>query len=121
MKERWPASPAENLERLKNAGLPMDRGVPKCSRCEEMGHMARQCPQEESLNIIERVEVKCANCKSASISLLLIANQVQVVKVVIVFATVQTNVLSASLVLHVNARFAVVLNTSPKIVNNVKS
>lgn len=51
------------MERLKNAGLPMDRGVPKCSRCEEMGHMARQCPQEA--NVIERVEVKCANCKSA--------------------------------------------------------
>ena len=32
-KEGWPASPQENLERLKNAGVPMDRGIPKCYRC----------------------------------------------------------------------------------------
>lgn len=29
----WPSSPEENLERLKDAGLPYDRGVPKCGRC----------------------------------------------------------------------------------------
>ena len=33
-REGWPASPAENLERLKDAGIPMDRGVPKCSNCD---------------------------------------------------------------------------------------
>lgn len=32
-KEGWPESPQENLERLKNAGVPMDRGIPKCNRC----------------------------------------------------------------------------------------
>lgn len=32
-KEGWPASPQENLERLKNAGVVMDRGIPKCNRC----------------------------------------------------------------------------------------
>ena len=29
----WPSSPDENLQRLKNAGLPYERGVPKCNRC----------------------------------------------------------------------------------------
>lgn len=32
-KEGWPESAELNLERLKDAGLPMDRGIPKCGRC----------------------------------------------------------------------------------------
>jgi hypothetical protein len=31
MKERWPKSPEENLERLEDAGVPMDSGVVKCN------------------------------------------------------------------------------------------
>ena len=31
--EGWPASPEENLERLADAGAPMDRGVAKCDNC----------------------------------------------------------------------------------------
>ena len=30
----WPANPEENLARLKDAGLPMERGIPKCQRCD---------------------------------------------------------------------------------------
>ncbi len=30
MKERWPKSTEENLERLEEAGIPMDSGVIKC-------------------------------------------------------------------------------------------
>lgn len=33
-REGWPADPADNLERLKDAGFAMDRGIPKCSRCD---------------------------------------------------------------------------------------
>ena len=29
----WPKSPEENLERLKDAGVPVDRKVMKCIRC----------------------------------------------------------------------------------------
>ena len=29
----WPATPEENIERLKEAGLPYERGIPKCARC----------------------------------------------------------------------------------------
>ena len=31
MKERWPKSGEENLERLEDAGVPMDSGVVKCN------------------------------------------------------------------------------------------
>ena len=30
----WPKDAEENLDRLKDAGLPMERGIPKCSRCD---------------------------------------------------------------------------------------
>ncbi|KAM5445532.1 hypothetical protein MaudCBS49596_007438 [Microsporum audouinii] len=61
LKERWPASPEENLERLAEAGLPLDRQVPKCSNCGKMGHIMKSCKEE--LSVVERVEVKCVNCK----------------------------------------------------------
>ncbi|KAG7009356.1 hypothetical protein G7Y79_00003g012240 [Physcia stellaris] len=59
----WPSSPEENLQRLKNAGLPYERGVPKCNRCNELGHTVRACP-EEAMEITDRVEVKCVNCEA---------------------------------------------------------
>lgn len=31
--EGWPTGPEENMTRLSNAGLPMDRLLPKCSNC----------------------------------------------------------------------------------------
>lgn len=31
MKERWPKSAEENMERLQNAGVPMDSGIIKCN------------------------------------------------------------------------------------------
>ncbi|KAI9813656.1 MAG: hypothetical protein M1827_003727 [Pycnora praestabilis] len=32
-KEGWPATPEENLERLKDAGVPVDRQIQKCTNC----------------------------------------------------------------------------------------
>ena len=60
MKEAWPPTPKENMERLKDAGLPVERGVSKCSNCDELGHTARLCPQDKVER--ERVTVKCVNC-----------------------------------------------------------
>ncbi|OAX80629.1 hypothetical protein ACJ72_05035 [Emergomyces africanus] len=60
LKERWPESPEENLERLADAGIPLDRQIPKCSNCGQMGHGTRGCPDERS--VVEKVEVKCVNC-----------------------------------------------------------
>lgn len=31
--QTWPKSPAENFERLGNAGEPTDRGIPRCNNC----------------------------------------------------------------------------------------
>ncbi|KAL8780276.1 MAG: hypothetical protein Q9213_006552 [Squamulea squamosa] len=56
----WPASEDENLARLKDAGVPYERGIPKCLRCKEMGHTAKACTQEETA--IEKPPVKCGNC-----------------------------------------------------------
>jgi hypothetical protein len=33
LRERWPSSPEENLERMSNAGMPYERKVPKCLNC----------------------------------------------------------------------------------------
>ena len=34
MAQGWPSTPAENRDRLKDAGMPMERGIPKCMRCD---------------------------------------------------------------------------------------
>lgn len=34
----WPASPEENLKRLEDAGIPLDRGVPRCGNCSGTVH-----------------------------------------------------------------------------------
>lgn len=60
-KEGWPASPEENIERLANAGEPVDRAVPKCSNCNQLGHISKSCPEEKNENT-DRAEVKCYNC-----------------------------------------------------------
>jgi len=76
----WPESSEVNFERLKDAGMPMERGIPKCMRCNgkatsyalrecwlfsdgltELGHTARGCHEEASENP-DKVEVKCVNC-----------------------------------------------------------
>jgi hypothetical protein len=61
--DAWPASPEENLERLKDAGEPVDRGIPKCSNCENLGHTKKNCPEEKQ-EVADRAEVKCFNCDS---------------------------------------------------------
>jgi hypothetical protein len=33
LKDRWPDSAEENLERLADAGFPLDRQIPKCTNC----------------------------------------------------------------------------------------
>ena len=42
MAEVWPASEEENLERLKDAGIPMERGLPKCLRCKGIMLLCRR-------------------------------------------------------------------------------
>ncbi|KAI9791694.1 MAG: hypothetical protein M1835_000129 [Candelina submexicana] len=58
---KWPANPEENMERLGDAGMVVDRQVIKCTNCNELGHGARFCPEDKAT--VERVEVKCVNCE----------------------------------------------------------
>ncbi|POS85195.1 hypothetical protein EPUL_003121, partial [Erysiphe pulchra] len=57
----WPSTPEDNFERLADAGEPTDRGVPKCSNCNTLGHTRRRCPQEIIENP-DRTTVLCFNC-----------------------------------------------------------
>ena len=46
IKAGWPSSPEENLQRLKNAGLPVERRVAKCGNCG-----GKSCGSLDSLGI----------------------------------------------------------------------
>lgn len=59
----WPESPEINKERLASAGFVMDRGIPLCSNCGELGHIRKHCKQE----IVEREKqtpgIVCVYCQ----------------------------------------------------------
>jgi len=57
---KWPSTPEENLMRLANAGVPLDRGIDLCNNCKEPGHKTGDCPQEKLP--IEGVKIECALC-----------------------------------------------------------
>jgi hypothetical protein len=57
----WPETPEQNLERLADAGEVVDRGVSKCSNCNELGHSSKYCPEEKQETNTIKV-VKCYNC-----------------------------------------------------------
>lgn len=61
-KDSWPSSPEENMERLADAGTPVDRGIPKCSNCDQLGHIFKSCPEEKQENA-DKAIVKCYNCE----------------------------------------------------------
>ncbi|KAF3058289.1 Zinc finger protein GIS2 [Daldinia childiae] len=54
--QQWPQSAAENLERLKDAGETVERGIPKCTNCGEIGHRIRDCPEPR------KNKYGCRNC-----------------------------------------------------------
>ena len=60
-KDLWPETPEENLGRLLDAGEPVDRGIPKCNNCDQLGHISKSCPEEKQENA-DRAVVKCFNC-----------------------------------------------------------
>ncbi|MCJ1353730.1 MAG: hypothetical protein MMC33_003717 [Icmadophila ericetorum] len=60
-RQGWPKTPEENLERLKDAGFPEERHVPRCANCGQLGHTKKACPEE--LIEKEKVEDTCMNCK----------------------------------------------------------
>ncbi|KAG9719464.1 hypothetical protein KCU59_g18027, partial [Aureobasidium melanogenum] len=60
--EGWPKTLEENLERLHDAGFPMDNLKPYCTNCEESGHSMKTCPQEKQ--VVEKPKVTCSNCNT---------------------------------------------------------
>lgn len=78
MKERWPESAEENMERLADAGIAVDRGIPKCRNCkrstptpglrfltyvfqgDKLGHQSRACTEEKVT--VKRATIACALC-----------------------------------------------------------
>ncbi|CAK3951672.1 DNA-binding HEXBP [Lecanosticta acicola] len=58
--EGWPSSTEENLLRLAEAGFIVDSLVPKCSNCNEYGHISKDCEQDK--NEAAKVIISCANC-----------------------------------------------------------
>ncbi|KAL9004054.1 MAG: hypothetical protein Q9188_003119 [Gyalolechia gomerana] len=58
MAEGWPSSEAENLARLKDAGVPFERGVPKCLRCK--GNLVTM-----PLSALSRVQQKVWSARNA--------------------------------------------------------
>ncbi|KAJ5949563.1 Zinc knuckle CX2CX4HX4C [Penicillium verhagenii] len=60
LKDRWPDTPEDNLERLENAGETYDRMIVRCRRCNKLGHTAKTCKEERVEG--QRAEVKCSNC-----------------------------------------------------------
>lgn len=60
-KEGWPKDHAEVLARLADAGDVVPLGQPKCTNCNKLGHISKNC-DEEKMEPTERAVVKCYNC-----------------------------------------------------------
>ncbi|KAI0885590.1 uncharacterized protein GGS22DRAFT_161299 [Annulohypoxylon maeteangense] len=58
--QNFPKSAEENVQRLRDAGEIVDRGIPKCLNCGELGHMSKRCPQEKVQK--EQATITCYNC-----------------------------------------------------------
>ncbi|GFP56109.1 cellular nucleic acid-binding protein homolog [Trichoderma asperellum] len=58
----WPQGHAEILSRLEDAGMVVDRGLPKCYNCGELGHTSKGCTQERVEHASEKPKISCYNC-----------------------------------------------------------
>ncbi|KAK4121293.1 hypothetical protein N657DRAFT_578054 [Parathielavia appendiculata] len=57
-RELWPNNVDENIERLKDAGEVVYGGLPKCRNCDQVGHIAKSCPEEK----VEKVNTGVIIC-----------------------------------------------------------
>ncbi|KAL6699812.1 hypothetical protein J3F84DRAFT_404782 [Trichoderma pleuroticola] len=60
----WPDGIDEILSRLDDAGIVVDRGVPKCYNCGELGHTTKGCSQEKVEHNAEKPKISCYNCNA---------------------------------------------------------
>lgn len=63
LRDRWPATPEENLERLADAGFPYDRQIPKCGNC---GGKWRSSASKGDSHIIDHYPQKWATPRGAA-------------------------------------------------------
>lgn len=48
------------MDRLADAGIPLDRGVDQCFNCQKVGHKTKDCPEDKIVR--EQVAVTCYLC-----------------------------------------------------------
>lgn len=58
----WPGSNEVILSRLDDAGMVVDRGLPKCYNCGELGHTSKACTQEKVEHTSDKPKISCYNC-----------------------------------------------------------
>lgn len=56
----WPKDAEENLSRLADAGIPLDRGVMWCTNCRQVGHTRKACTEERGE--LDGPKVMCHIC-----------------------------------------------------------
>lgn len=59
--EGWPKDRDELLSRLDDAGEVVDKGMPLCSNCKELGHISKYCTQEKAERT-DAPKISCYNC-----------------------------------------------------------
>lgn len=59
--EGWPKDRDEQLSRLDDAGEVVNRGVPLCMNCKELGHISKFCTQEK-MEREDVTKISCYNC-----------------------------------------------------------
>lgn len=60
-REGWPSSRDEILSRLDDAGDPTNTGLSRCTNCNEVGHLTKNCP-EEKVERLDQPKISCYNC-----------------------------------------------------------
>ncbi|KAJ3502136.1 hypothetical protein NM208_g16789 [Fusarium decemcellulare] len=59
--EGWPKDREELLSRLDDAGEIVDKGIPLCTNCKELGHISKFCTQEK-MERSDGPKISCVNC-----------------------------------------------------------
>jgi hypothetical protein len=59
-RQAWPKTPEENTQRLEDCGELVRTHLPRCRNCDELGHFAKECPQDAIDK--QQMAITCYNC-----------------------------------------------------------